>query len=72
MAYTNRPITETAVVPAVADYHDRIRWGSILAGLVVALVPQLMLGWVASLIGGAVGARSPRTMTTAYVDPANR
>lgn len=54
MAYTNRPITETAVVPAVADYHDRIRWGPIIAGLFVALVSQLIL----SAFGAAIGLTS--------------
>lgn len=55
MAYTNRPISETAaVVPAVADYHDRVRWGPIIAGLFVALVSQLIL----SALGAAIGATS--------------
>ncbi|MBW4419725.1 MAG: hypothetical protein KME13_10910 [Myxacorys californica WJT36-NPBG1] len=55
MAYTNRPITETAaVVPVAADYHDRVRWGPIIAGLFVALVSQLIL----SALGAAIGATS--------------
>lgn len=54
MAYTNRPlnIVEPAVVPAAVDYHDRVRWGPIFAGLVVALSSQLIL----SALGAAIGA----------------
>jgi hypothetical protein len=55
MAYTNRPITETAaMIQPVADYHDRVRWGPIIAGLFVALVSQLIL----SALGAAIGATS--------------
>jgi hypothetical protein len=54
MGYTNRPVTEAAVIPVAADYHDRVRWGPILAGLFVALVSQLIL----SALGAAVGASS--------------
>lgn len=54
MAYTNRPVTEAAVIPVAADYHDRVRWGPILAGLFVALVSQLIL----SALGAAIGATS--------------
>lgn len=53
MAYTDRPISnvaERSAVP-VADYHDRVRWGPIIAGLVVALSTQLVL----SAIGAAIG-----------------
>ncbi|MBE9012184.1 hypothetical protein IQ250_18450 [Pseudanabaenaceae cyanobacterium LEGE 13415] len=54
MAYTNRPVTEAAVIPVAADYHDRVRWGPILAGLFVAFVSQLIL----SAVGAAIGASS--------------
>lgn len=54
MAHTNRLVTEAAVIPVVGDYHDRVRWGSILAGLFVALVSQLIL----SAVGAAIGASS--------------
>lgn len=58
MAYTDRT-SERSVsygmephnVNAVIDYHDRVRWGPILAGLVVALSIQLVL----SALGAAVG-----------------
>jgi len=41
----------TAVVNKVSDYHDLVRWGPILSGLVVALATQLIL----SALGGAIG-----------------
>jgi hypothetical protein len=43
--------TDQRTVNAVIDYHDRVRWGPILAGLVVALSVQLVL----SALGAAVG-----------------
>jgi hypothetical protein len=49
MTYTDRPIERS--VDAVIDYHDRVRWGPIFAGLVVALSMQLVL----SALGAAVG-----------------
>jgi len=54
MAYTNRPVPEAAVIPVAGDYHDRVRWGPIIAGLAVALVSQLIL----SALGAAIGATS--------------
>lgn len=60
MAYTNRPadiptdgsnIDRTVYTTTTADYHDRVRWGPIIAGLVVALSAQLIL----SGLGAAVG-----------------
>lgn len=66
MAYTNRPATETAaVVPAVADYHDRVRWGPIIAGLVVALVSQLILSALGAAVAasGIANSGAPRTDT---------
>ncbi|PSB03802.1 hypothetical protein [Merismopedia glauca] len=55
MAYVDRPgerVIERSSVVAVNDYHDRVRWGPIFAGLVVALSVQLIL----SALGAAVGA----------------
>lgn len=47
MSYVNRPIddviTEPGITSKVVDYHDRVRWGPILSGLVVALATQLVL-----------------------------
>jgi hypothetical protein len=56
MTYTDRPIDRlaertTAGVVTVNDYHDRVRWGPIIAGLVVAISTQLIL----SALGAAVG-----------------
>ncbi len=57
MAYTNEPmnpanrvIDRTMAVPAV-DYHDRVRWGPILAGLVTAISAQLVLSGIGAAIG---------------------
>lgn len=57
MTYTNRPggdyVEPVGVVPT-ADYHDRVRWGPILAGLFTAIATQLVL----SALGAAVGLSS--------------
>lgn len=57
MAYTNEPmnpmnrvVERVAAVPAV-DYHDRVRWGPILAGLVTAISSQLVLSGIGAAIG---------------------
>ena len=61
MSYLNRPTDDFSpepiatghpVVNQVVDYHDRIRWGPILSGLVVALASQIML----SALGAAIGS----------------
>lgn len=56
MSYVNRPanevINEPAIVNRVSEYHDRVRWGPIISGLVVALATQLIL----SALGAAIGA----------------
>ena len=48
MSYVNRPIDDVIpeqgiVANRAVDYHDRVRWGPILSGLVVALATQLVL-----------------------------
>lgn len=57
MTYADRPINNVAerstTIPVV-DYHDRVRWGPIIAGLVVALSTQLVL----SALGAAIGLTS--------------
>lgn len=45
-----RVADRVATVPAV-DYHDRVRWGPILAGLFVAIASQLVLSGIAAAIG---------------------
>ncbi|WP_414542593.1 hypothetical protein [Nostoc sp. CCY0012] len=69
MSYVNRVnddvIDEPGVAGRVAEYHDRVRWGPIIAGVLVALATQLIL----SSLFGAIGAGSiadsgaPRTIT---------
>jgi len=67
MSYVNRPvddmINEPTVVNKVADYHDRVRWGPIISGLVVALVTQLILSALGAAIGasGLASSGAPRT-----------
>lgn len=55
MSYVNRPIddviTEPTVTSKVVDYHDRVRWGPIISGLVIALASQLVL----TALGAAIG-----------------
>lgn len=57
MSYTNRGesvVTEAPARTQIIEYHDRVRWGPILAGIVTALATQLVL----SAIGAAIGATS--------------
>ncbi|NEQ26799.1 MAG: hypothetical protein F6K28_48785 [Microcoleus sp. SIO2G3] len=64
MAYVNRPnVTDPAVVPAAVDYHDRVRWGPIIAGLVVAISSQLVLSALGAAIGlsSIAGSGAPRS-----------
>ncbi|MBW4615133.1 MAG: hypothetical protein KME21_18050 [Desmonostoc vinosum HA7617-LM4] len=68
MSYVNRVgddvvSTEPAVVGRVADYHDRVRWGPIISGLLIALATQLILSALFAAIGADTIARSgaPRT-----------
>ena len=46
----------SAVVNPVVDYHDRVRWGPIFAGLVVAIAAQLILSALGAAIGLSAGA----------------
>lgn len=60
MTYTERtdmgvrPVQTTTTAPLV-DYHDTVRWGPIFAGIVVALISQLLLSSLLASIG-AIGA----------------
>lgn len=60
MTYGNRGgvnIAEPAMMTtAVVDYHDRVRWGPIFAGIVIALSTQLVLSALGVAIGMSVGA----------------
>jgi len=67
MAYVNRPVddvvNESSSVSRVTDYHDRVRWGPIISGLVIALVSQLVLSALGAAIGATsiAGSGAPRT-----------
>ena len=61
MTYINRPadrpadyITDRTESVAITNYHDQVRWGPIVAGLVIALSTQLVL----SAFGAAIGLTS--------------
>lgn len=59
MSYVNRVgddviPPESVVAGRVAEYHDRVRWGPIISGVLVALATQLIL----SALFGAIGAGS--------------
>jgi hypothetical protein len=63
MAYTNEPVSANRVMERVApvagiDYHDRVRWGPILAGLVTAISSQLVLSGIGAAIGLSTIANS--------------
>lgn len=66
MAYTDRPVStlsdRTATVVS-SDYHDRVRWGPILAGLAIALSTQLVLSAIGAAIGSnnIAGSDAPRS-----------
>lgn len=54
---TGRVVERSVAVPA-ADYHDRVRWGPIFAGLVVAISSQLVLTALGAAIAGGAIANS--------------
>lgn len=60
----DRPVNvmQPVAVP-VADYHDRVRWGPIFSGLVIALATQLILSALGAAIGATTiaGSGAPRT-----------
>lgn len=54
MTYANDPegrVVDYPVAPQGMDYHDRVRWGPILGGLVIALSSQLILSGLGAAIG---------------------
>lgn len=67
MTYVNRPsddiINEPVVTSRAVDYHDRVRWGPILSGLVLTLATQLILTALFSAIGADTigGSGAPRS-----------
>lgn len=66
MTYNDEPLSRVVdrpvAVPAM-DYHDRVRWGPILAGLVVAISSQLVLSALGAAIGltSIAGSGAPRS-----------
>lgn len=57
--YSDRPtnqVMEPAIVNPVVDYHDRVRWGPIFAGIVIAISTQLILSALGIAIGLSAGA----------------
>lgn len=57
-----RVVERVSSVPAI-DYHDRVRWGPVLAGLFVAISSQLVLSGIAAAIGLTTisGSDAPRS-----------
>ncbi len=69
MSYANRVgdqviPPEPVVAGRVAEYHDLVRWGPVISGVLVALVTQLILSALFSAIGAGTVADSgaPRTI----------
>lgn len=64
MAYAERPNPPysnppaSAVATPVVEYHDRVRWGPIFAGIVVAIAAQLVLSALGTSIGLSASAGS--------------
>jgi hypothetical protein len=67
MSYADRPggnyTAEPPIVNQVVEYHDRVRWGPIFSGLVVALATQLILSALGAAIGSTFlsGSEAPRS-----------
>lgn len=61
MAYAERPVDyrttpDMATVAPIVEYHDRVRWGPIFGGIVVAITSQLLLSALGAAIGLTAGA----------------
>ncbi len=69
MSYVNRAgddvINEPVVATRVAEYHDRVRWGPIISGVLVGLATQLILSSLFGAIGAGsiAGSGAPRTIS---------
>lgn len=67
MTYVNRPgdnvVAEPVAGTRIVDYHDRVRWGPIISGVLVALATQLILSALGAAIGlsGLSTSGAPRT-----------
>ncbi|MDZ8085974.1 MAG: hypothetical protein RMY16_10485 [Nostoc sp. DedQUE12b] len=69
MSYVNRTgndviPTDPVVAGRVSEYHDLVRWGPIISGLLVALATQLILSSIigAFAAGAVEGSGAPRTI----------
>ncbi|MBE9034739.1 hypothetical protein [aff. Roholtiella sp. LEGE 12411] len=68
MSYVNRAgdviPPEPAVVSRVTEYHDLVRWGPIISGLLVSLATQLILSAIIGAVaaGAVEGSGAPRTI----------
>ncbi|MEO0348426.1 MAG: hypothetical protein AAF282_00060 [Cyanobacteria bacterium P01_A01_bin.15] len=55
--YQNIPAAPTAqILNPVVEYHDRVRWGPIFAGIFVSIAAQLVLSALGASIGLTAGA----------------
>lgn len=64
MAYSNRPIETTErSVTNVSEFSDRVHWGAIIAGLVIAISSQLLLSALGAALGftNIAGSGAPRS-----------
>jgi hypothetical protein len=69
MSYVNRTgndviPNEPVVAGRVAEYHDLVRWGPIISGLLVSLATQLILSAIIGAVaaGTVEGSGAPRTI----------
>ncbi|TBR60485.1 hypothetical protein B4U84_06395 [Westiellopsis prolifica IICB1] len=69
MSYVNRGtgevINEPVGVTPVVDYHDRVRWGPIISGLLIAIATQLILSAIVAALGASTIEASGRPRTIA-------
>lgn len=65
MVYTNRPLENSPErqVTNVREFHDRVHWGAIIAGLVIAISTQLVLSAIGAAMGftNIAGSDAPRS-----------
>lgn len=66
MTYSNQPISTTSdrrVDTTIVEFGDRVHWGSIIAGLVIAISTQLLLSALGIALGfsNIAGSGAPRS-----------
>lgn len=59
----NSAYTVPQTINAKVDYHDLVRWGPILAGIVITIATQLILSALGAAIGLSAGASGTRPGT---------